>query len=108
MELISPICDEKISPHIGKPVCVVMKDETQFYGYLGGIREGRLLLTPSPQTQIAMAKSHRSKTKSVGKQGRAATSGFGAWPGYGYGNDGAFAIDLALIGLLFLLPFFFI
>lgn len=108
MQLISPISNEAIAPYLGRPVCVVLQDESCYYGYLGGIQGGQLMLTGgSEKAGILSTNAHKAKTKLVKMSDMAKTSAYGyGYGGYGYGR--AFGLELALISLLFLLPFFFI
>jgi hypothetical protein len=111
MQLISAINEQSIAPYIGKPVCVVLCDGSHYQGCLGGIRNGQLYLTGGAacaetlSTSAVKAKSQLSKMAAKAK-----ISAFGY--GYGYGGYGypygGYAWDVALISLLFLLPFFFI
>lgn len=104
MELITPICDEKIRPHVGKHVCVVLVDGTTIYGTLDGLNGQKLMLKScfagggGLSTNSVTAKNQLAK-----KQKNAKTSAFG-FPGFGTG----LGLDLALIALLFAIPFLWI
>jgi hypothetical protein len=95
MEIISPINAETCRSYVGKPVCAVLHDGSRYYGYVHGVEDGRLLLSYEPQAAVTSAKK-KSKNKK-----KASTQAF--FGPYGYG--GLFALDLALIALLFALPF---
>jgi hypothetical protein len=121
MEVIQPVCAESCAPHIGRPVCVVLNNGTHYYGYLSGVDGGKLYLSESVQgpgtlsVSAVKAKKQLAGIQRKGKDPRAKTKvypplGLG-YPGYGPGPGafaGAFALDLALITLLFALPFFLI
>ncbi|MNC30428.1 hypothetical protein D3C75_787110 [compost metagenome] len=104
MELITPICDEKIRPHMGKHVCVVLVDGTTIYGTLDGLNGQQLMLKScyaggeGVSTNSTKAKAQLSK-----KQKTVQTSALGV----PFGGAG-FGLDLALIALLFAIPFLWI
>lgn len=108
MELIDPICDEKIRPHLGKHVCVVLVDGTTIYGTLDGLNGGQLMLKSCLAGGEAVStNSAKAKAQLTKRHKKAQTSAFGGGfygPGYGAG----FGLDLALIALLFAIPFLFI
>lgn len=112
MEQIMPITAENIGIHRGKMVCAVLQDETRFYGYLGDIRDGKLILYEQPTgmdelTDSLETRSKRNRGKLSKKTNMAKTKALTEGVGYGY-DYGGFWIDLALISLLFLVPLFFI
>ncbi|MFD2670280.1 hypothetical protein [Marinicrinis sediminis] len=128
MEPIYPICEEKIRPHIGKPVCAVLHDGTHIYGNVAGFEGDQLMLrfddrvgtygeaaggkVSSKKKKAGSAgKSAAVKNKGKKKQGQAEIAGYypyGPYPYYpGYGA-GLFALSVGLIAALFVAPFFFI
>lgn len=111
MELINPICDEKLRPHMGKHVCVVLVDGTTIYGTLDGLNGQQLMLKSCfAGGEAVSTNSTKAKAQLSKKQKTAQTSAFGGYPyggGFGYGG-GAWGLDLALIALLFAIPFLWI
>lgn len=110
MQIIQPINESTVRKHIGKPVCAVMHDGTPCYGYLEDVRDGKLwlCLEPVQQTQDEYDDGWKGKAKTnrrSGKRRKLKTSAFG--PPFGPPFADRFALDLALITLLFLLPFGF-
>jgi hypothetical protein len=101
MEVISPINLQSCSPHIGKQVCAVMRDGTQIIGYLNRVDNERLYLSASPQVQEEAATKGRKKKKLA--KGKAAEAQASFVNPYFY--PGEIALDLALITLLFIIPF---
>jgi hypothetical protein len=104
---IYPVCHDTVFPLIGKNVCAVMQNGTHYYGTVSEVRDGRVLLTDctigeGPLT-LAAAKTE-GRIKKTNRKGKAKLSGL--YGGYGYGNR-SFWLPLALITLLFFLPFFF-
>jgi hypothetical protein len=85
--------------HVGKPVCVVLQDGTHVYGVLGGLQDGKLMLYRAVQGPGRLSVSAAKAKRAL----RAKTKAFG----YGYGPyyPGAYAVDAALVALLFALPF---
>lgn len=114
MELLSPICDAKLKPHLGKHVCVILHDGTTIYGTLGGLNGQQLMLGSCLQgaealsTNAVQAKSQLQKNSKKAKVNAlgAPGPGLGGYPGFGY--PGQFGLDLALIALLFAIPFLWI
>lgn len=115
MYRINRVCEETVSPHVGRSVCLVMKDGKHMYGtlsqcrdgkvYLNGCFEGpRLCSVKSKQQLVKSSKKKAVASKKVKSSayGRYGYGGYGG--GYGYGAG----IDLALVATLFLLPFLFI
>lgn len=108
MQQISPISSETIAPYVGRPVCVVLQDESCYYGYLGGIQGGQLMLNGGAATATTLStNAHKANTQLVKIADKAKTSAYGYGYG-GYGFGGGYGLELATIALLFLLPFFFI
>jgi hypothetical protein len=108
VHLINPINAETIAPYIGKPVCVVLRDETCYHGYLGGIQNGQLFLNGDASvagTLSTSATKAESQLSKMAQKAKTSAFGYGGYGGYGYGGYGW---DLAAISLLFLLPFLFI
>jgi hypothetical protein len=107
MEQIYPVSKETIQPYIGKPVCVVLQDETYYQGYICGIENGKLILSEQLDgagTLSSKRKKKRAKSK-LRQHAKADTSAFYPYgPAYGYGY-GRLGFDLALIALLFTIPF---
>lgn len=109
MELITPICDEKLRPHLGKHVCVVLVDGTTLYGTLEGLNGQQLMLKScfaggeTVSTNGSKAKAQLSK-----KQKTVQTSAVGGYPYGGYPYGAGFGLELALIALLFAIPFLWI
>ncbi|WP_166240655.1 hypothetical protein [Paenibacillus turpanensis] len=104
IQLISPINEKSIRPHAGKPVCAVMKDGTHVFGYVDGVRDGKLYFSNSAygigtlSTSAYQAKRQLERKMSGPKS---SAFGYGGYSGCGFGV----AWDIVLISLLFLLPF---
>lgn len=108
MELINPICDEKLRPHLGKHVCVVLVDGTTIYGTLDGLNGQQLMLKSCfADGEPLSTNSAKAKAQLTKKGKKAQTSAWG-YPYGGYGYGGAWGLDLALIALLFAIPFLWI
>lgn len=128
MERIYPLTVEKISPYIGKPVCAVLHNGECIQGIVSDVREGKIFFSPRAPGSAVTGKSsakkqpkkvnHRSTRSSKSSQNAGVSSrGYPGYPGYpsypdpgypGFGYPGygrAFALDLALIALLFAIPF---
>ncbi|MDF2922704.1 MAG: hypothetical protein K0R57_1618 [Paenibacillaceae bacterium] len=106
MELINPICDAGVKPHIGKHVCVVLVDGTTIYGTLGGLNGQQLMLRSCLETGEALSTNGVKAKAQLEKRGKKVkVSGFG-YPGYGHHRE--LGLDLALIALLFAIPFLWI
>ena len=100
MEIISPVTAESCNSYIGKPVCAVLQDGSRVYGYLHGVESGKLLLRLNPESaDVSSAKRKK------GKQA-ARTNAFYPYAPYGFYAPGILALELALIALLFAVPFF--
>lgn len=106
MELIDPICEAKVNPYLGKHVCVVLLDGTTIYGTLGGLKGEQLMLNSCFGGEAA-ATANAKQSQLKRKREKARTTAFG-YPYGPYPYGGALALDLALIALLFAIPFFFI
>ena len=100
--------------HSGRPVCAVLKDGTHVYGILGGMHYGKLILHRAARgpgkVAVNAARMRRrlaaqAKTRTKTSAG-AKTKGFVGYPYYPY--PGPYAVDAALVALLFALPFFLI
>lgn len=109
MHLIDPITEDGVKDHIGKPVCVVLKDGTHLYGELVGLNGTQLSVKSAEagegtlSTNSVKAKAALEKTAKKAAQGKtSAVAGFPPFAG------GVLALELALIALLFVIPFFFI
>lgn len=111
MELINPICDANLKPHLGKHVCVVLVDGTTIYATLDSLNGQQLMLRSCiPGGETVSTNSVKAKSQLEKKHKKAQTSAFGGY-GYGYGGypyGGGFGLDLALIALLFAIPFLWI
>lgn len=113
MHAINPINIQNVSPHIGKSACVVLQNGTCYYGTISGIDGGRLLLNGATRGVYTLSTNvKKAQSQLLKKQNKSKTSAFGyggfGYGGYGGGYGGAYALDLALITLLFLIPFFWI
>ncbi|MBY0203619.1 hypothetical protein NKT34_25025 [Paenibacillus polysaccharolyticus] len=118
MHRIHPVCEETVSPHVGRPVCLVMRDGTHMYGTLGGCRDGKVYLNEcfqGPRLSSVQSKQQlrRVSKKKLSSARKAKSSAYGGYPyGGGYGGYGGYGYgagyDVALIATLFLLPFLFI
>jgi hypothetical protein len=108
VQQIYPVNYDTVFPFIGEKVCAVTLDGTHYYGTVGDISDGRILLTEcmigNQTLALASVKTAGKIKKKVPKR-EAKVSGF--YGGYGFGF-GSFWLDLALISLLFFLPFFLI
>lgn len=98
MQAINPICAETIVPHIGQTVCAVTRDGTHYYGTVVGVDGGNLILNGGVGPATISGSKKTSK--------KASTKAWG-YPGYGYwgGYGATYALSLALLSLLFLVPF---
>ncbi|WP_405154818.1 hypothetical protein [Paenibacillus sp. FSL K6-0108] len=118
MYRINPVCEETVSPHVGRSVCLVMNDGKHMYGTLGQCRDGKIYLNgcfegprlcsvKSKQQLVKSSKKNAVTAKKV-KSSAYGPYGYGGYGGgyggYGYGTG----IELALVATLFLLPFLFI
>jgi small nuclear ribonucleoprotein (snRNP)-like protein len=110
VQLIDPICDANIKPYLGKHVCVVLTDGTTIYGTLGGLNGQQLMLKSCLEGgEVVSTNSVKAKSQLKKKQEQAKTSALGAPYGYGgYPYGAGFGLDLALIALLFAIPFLWI
>jgi hypothetical protein len=108
VQQIYPVCNDTIFPLIGEKVCAITSDGQHYYGTVRELRDGRVLLTDcmigNETIAIAAAKTE-GKIKKPYLKKKVKLSGF--YGGYGYGY-GSYWLPLALISLLFFLPFFFI
>lgn len=116
MYRINPVCEETVSPHVGRSVCLVMNDGKHMYGTLSECRDGKIYLNgcfegprlcsvKSKQQLVKSSKKNAVATKKVKSSAYGyGYGGYGGGYGYGYGAG----IDLALVATLFLLPFLFI
>jgi hypothetical protein len=108
VQQIYPVNNDSIFPFIGEKVCAVTQDGTHYYGTVSDVRDGRVLLTEcmiGNQTLALAAVKAERKIKKTNPKKKAKLSGF--YGGYGFGFE-SFWLDLALISLLFFLPFFLI
>lgn len=113
MQRIHPICHETLYPLIGRRVCAVTADGSRYYGTVGDVRDGRVLLTgctieEAAPTLSAAKRPGRARAAGTGgriikRPGKATTSAF--YGGYGYGD---YWFDFAALASLFLLAFLFI
>ncbi|MGC5777093.1 hypothetical protein [Paenibacillus pabuli] len=116
MYRINPVCEETVSPHVGRSVCLVMNDGRHMYGtlsqcrdgkiYLNGCFEGPRLCSVKSKQQLVKSSKKNVVTKKKVKSSAYGPYGYGGYGG-GYGGYG-YGIDLALVATLFLLPFLFI
>lgn len=98
MDIISPINAETCSSYYGKPVCAVLYDGTRVYGYLKSVDDGRLLLSDRSETAETSSRLRKGK--------KAKTSAYYPYSPFGIFPGGVLALELALIALLFAVPFF--
>lgn len=110
MQLIDPICEANCKPHIGKPVCVVMVDGTTIYGTLGGLKGDKLTLRSSLGAGEGeeITTNQLKEKKGKGKKAQTKALGPARYPYPAYPYPGELVLDLALIALLFLIPFVWI
>ncbi|TLS50969.1 hypothetical protein FE782_18150 [Paenibacillus antri] len=100
LQEIQEIQLESCHQHVGSPVCAVLRDGTHVYGILGGLHDGKLILHRAARGPGKLAVSSAKAKRAL----RAKTKAFGYGPYY----PGAYAVDAALVALLFTLPFLFI
>ena len=115
MHRIHPICVETVSPHIGLPVCLIMKDGKHMYGALGGFQDGKIYLNNCFEgPRLSSVKSGQQLRKSGKKRTAGKKVNSSAYGPYGYGPYGSYGpgygagYDLALVATLLLIPFLFI
>lgn len=122
MQLIHPICNDKIMPFIGQPVCAIMHNGTYHYGICEGIRNGKLILnndvkgagtlsTSAKKAKIQLSRiNNKAKTSGLGLPGFGLGGGLGGGIGgigrFGGLLGGGLGLGLGLVALLFALPFF--
>lgn len=99
---------ESCHAHTGTPVCAVLRDGTHVYGVLGGMHDGKVLLHSAVKGPGRLSVSAGQAKRSLRAQGmkqrsKAKTQALG-YPYY----PGVYALDAALITLLFTLPFLFV
>ena len=109
---------ENCHHYAGMPVCAVLKDGTHIYGILGGMHEGKLIMHRAVKGpgKVAVNAAQVRRTlaaKAKARAGVRAKTGSGpktkalfGYPYYPY--PGPYAVDAALVALLFALPFFLI
>lgn len=116
MYRINRVCEETVSPHIGRSVCLVMNDGKHMYGTLGQCRDGKVYLDgcfEGPRLCSVKSKqqilSSGKKNAVAAKKVKSSAYGYGGYGGgYGRGYRPGAGIELALVATLFLLPFLFI
>ncbi|MDR9749759.1 MULTISPECIES: hypothetical protein [Paenibacillus] len=120
MYRINPVCEETVSPHVGRSVCLVMNDGKHMYGTLSQCRDGKIYLNgcfegprlcsvKSKQQLVKSSKKNAVATKKVNSSAYGPYGYGGNGGGYGrYGYGAGAGIELALVATLFLLPFLFI
>lgn len=96
MQIISPVTADTCTPCIGKLVCAVLRDGNRVFGYLQGVEGNRLILRDQPIATKTLSGKKRKKVKS---------RAFAPYPPYGAFPGGVLALDLALLVLLFAIPF---
>lgn len=110
MQPIYPVCHETLFPLIGRRVCAVTNDGTHYYGTVGDVRDGRVLLTDFTTDKgnltLAAVKTEGKIKKPYPKKKAKLSGLYGGYgyDGYGYGS---YWLPLAFITSLFLLSFFF-
>jgi len=103
---------ENCHMYAGMPVCAVLKDGTHIYGILGGMHDGKLILHRAMRGPGKVAVNAAQMRRRLAAKARlkaaagAKTKGFVGYPYYPY--PGPYAVDAALVALLFALPFFLI
>ena len=116
-ERIYPITEDKLAPYIGKPVCAVLHNGDCIQGIISEVRHGQIFFTtgaPPGTTVSGKAKAAKQgkktgsrSTRSTGHKPNADVSSWGypGFPGFYPGYSGSFALSIALIALLFAIPF---
>lgn len=103
MEYIE-VNEKTIRSCIGRTVCAVLHDGSQYTGTILGCEEGRLILGGElPQEEAVGTTRAKSKRKGKKAASKAKVSAF--YPPY---YPGAIALDLAWIWLLFAIPFLYV
>ncbi|MDQ1911527.1 hypothetical protein RAC89_13905 [Paenibacillus sp. GD4] len=104
MQAISPIHAEAISPYIGRQVCAVLHDGSRIYGTITGVDGGHFFAGRSYARSLhTLYERKKAKSQIINRnKAKAKTKAFG------YPFGGAYALSLALISLLFLVPFFWV
>ncbi|NHN30753.1 hypothetical protein [Paenibacillus agricola] len=103
MERIFPICKETVTPYVGRQICAVLHDGTQYFGNIEKIDGDQIYINgfirkPGEVGTLALKnKQSNKKTKKV------KTSAF--FPGFGFNS---FILPFAALAFLFALPFFFV
>jgi hypothetical protein len=106
MQQITPICEDTIRPHIGRPVCAVMHDGTYLIGTIADCRNGQLYFQGGVQGPGVVSTSAKRASAQIKKniKNKANISFF---PFFGFGAGFVTgAITLGLIAALFAFPFF--
>lgn len=110
MQIISPINAETCRSYIGRQVCAVLHDGTEYVGTIREVRDNGLLFEPiGPEAAVLSHKPAKGKPRKKGAAPKknAETSAF--YPGpYGYGYPAGGLLAWSAISLLFLIPFLFI
>lgn len=104
MQAISPIHAEAISPYIGRQVCAVLHDGSCIYGTITGVDGGHLLLGGATQGAYTLSTNEKKAKSQIINRNKAKAK----TKAFGYPFGGAYALSLALISLLFLVPFFWV
>lgn len=94
MNLVYPINENDCRKCIGQPVRAVLLDGSECFGVLSRVEGGKIYFNENPHINTKM-KTSKKKNKADVK----------ALGGYPYAFGAAFALDLALIALLFTIPF---
>ncbi|MCJ8010981.1 hypothetical protein MUG84_04390 [Paenibacillus sp. KQZ6P-2] len=95
MQLIYPISEDGIRPHVGKRVCAVLCDGRYYYGTMTDVRDGHIFLGGN-NTQIATTCSSKI-TKPKTRLKSVSISRF--FPG----SRAGLGLSLATLGFLFLI-----
>ncbi|MED4604149.1 hypothetical protein P9314_26330 [Paenibacillus validus] len=126
MKPIYPIGEAGCRPHYGKPVCVILKNGTEIFGTLIGVKKGELILSYDEEEAVAPASgptrsSRRSPKKKAPASGKRAGKGTAAehiaqasahpfgpspYPAYPVSvlqHGRRVVLDIGLVGLLFTL-----
>jgi hypothetical protein len=107
MQTIYPITEQSCKPYCGKPVIIMLHDETQIEGMLSRVEKGRIILNEPPVAATGTNKKGKSaQTRGSAKRGKAAKTAMEVNSTVPYGplqSGPVLALDLSSVALLLVL-----